>query len=191
MRETAHVMGQLAACRRTAGIALMRRPALVELRGDPNALAAAAAGVTGGWWMALGPRRALLLADRDGPAGSEALLDDLAASAPDVAVEDRSAAYGCVVLAGPLASRLVISPAARLAQPLLIAGDGDDHCLLVVDSDRAEDAWHVLLDAGRADGAIAVAVTTARLYRAGRRTATAQHCSAITIDTNPTGALPS
>ena len=50
-----------------------------------------------------------------------------------------------------------------------MADDGDDCCLLVVPHHRAGDVLHILLEAGRADGAVAVDVRAAELHRTARR----------------------
>jgi hypothetical protein len=214
MRETApvgradsvHVMGQVAACRRTVGVALVPRPALVELRGDPDQLGAIALRLTGGrcrtgqavrvgfgWWQTVTPRRALLLADASGRAAFDRLIAELSEWTPDVALEDLCAGYACVILAGPLAGRLAATPAARLAQPVMSACDGDDYRVLVLRSARAADTHHVLLAMAGGDGAVSVAAAAVELHRAARRIATAQRAASNCSLTNAptTGVLSS
>jgi hypothetical protein len=193
-----HVMAQLAACRRAAGLALVPEPALFELRGPAWELGVIAQRLTGrrpaagtcvrmrhGWWRTEASGRALVLAD--GPE-LEPRLEDVVASRPDVALSDLSAAHAGLVLVGPLAGRLAASPAARLARPVIAACDGNDYWLLVLPQDRAGDARHVLLAAGRADGAVVVGVRATELHRAARRIRVAQRRP---IDTTPTGATSS
>ena len=142
-----HVMAQLAACRRAAGLALVPEPALFELRGPAAELSVIARQLTGrrpaagtcvrmrhGWWRTEAAGRALVLAD--GPE-LEPRLEDVVASRPDVALSDLSAAHTGLVLVGPLAGRLAASPAARLARPVIAACDGDDYWLLVLPQERA------------------------------------------------------
>jgi hypothetical protein len=112
----------------------------------------------------------------------------LAAITPDVVLEDRSAGYAAVILAGRLAARLAATPAARLARPAMLACDGDDFRVLVLPDERATDTRHVLLEAGRADGAIAVGPTAVDLYRAARPRV---RPTAMTLDPSTTGALRS
>jgi hypothetical protein len=198
-----HVMGQVAACRRSVGVALVPSVPLLELRGRPEELAALAVRVTGarpavgrvvradrGWWLSLTSRRVLALADPSDPLPFARRVRALAAIAPDVALDDLSARHAAVVLAGPLAPDLAGTPAARLARPVLSVCDGDDFRILVLTDERAQDTRHVLLEAGRADGAIAVGPAAAELYRAAR--AGVRRLPALTDDpTTTTGALPS
>jgi hypothetical protein len=204
--DSIHVMGQLAACRRSVGVALMPQTALFELRGRPDELGALAARLTGrpmdigpvvridgGWWQSITSRRALVLGDPAEPLVFTQRLRALADAAADVAVEDLSAGHAAVVLAGRLAPRLAATPAARLARPVMAVRDGDDYQLLVLPDTRAADSRHVLLEAGRADGAIAVGPTAAELYRAARPAPRRRvtNASLIPIDPTTTGALPS
>jgi hypothetical protein len=203
-QEREHVMAQLAACRRSVGIALAPCPRLVELRGHPADLSAIAAQLIGrrptagqtarigcGWWRSSTPSRAQLLADEGHQAAFDTLLRQLAAARLDVAVSDLSGAHAALILAGPLAARLAACPAARLAQPLMVVCDGDDYRLLVVARERAADSRHVLLEAGRAAGAVAVGTRATELHRAARRIRTAQHApttSELFIHPTTTGA---
>ena len=194
-----HVMGEVAACRRNVGVALLSRAALFEMRGRPEGLGALAAWVTGrpallgrsvrvegGWWRSVTARRALVLAEPADPLPFAERVRGLAATAPDVALENLSAAYAAVILAGRGAGGLADSPAARLARPLMSACDGDDLRVLVLPNGRAADTRHVLLEAGRADGAIGVGLPAVTLYRAARPR---PRRPALTIDPTTTGAL--
>jgi hypothetical protein len=164
-----HAMAQLAACRRAVGIAITPPTGFFELRGPASELSGVACRLDAhGWWRTVSPHRALFLADGTG-------MQDVVASQPDVAVSDLSSAYACLILAGPLAGRLAASPAARLARPLIVAHDGDDCALLVLPRDRAADTRHALLEAGRADGAVAVDARAAELHRTARRIRARQH----------------
>jgi hypothetical protein len=202
--DSIHVMGQVAACRRSLGVALVPRARLVELRGRPEelgALAARLAGrptmigravrVDGGWWQSLTSRSALVLADPSDPLPFMQRLRTVADAAPDVALDDLSAGHAVVILAGPLAARLAATPAARLARPVMAACDGDDFRVLVLADQRAADTRHVLLEAGRAAGAIAVGPAAAELYRAARPGVRPEATPSLTIDPTTTGALPS
>jgi hypothetical protein len=148
-----HLMAQVAACRAGVGAARWPCPRLLELRGAPMHLARR---MPGGWWQPQSAHRALFLADRRSVAPI--------AFGPDVAVIDVSAAHAALILAGPLAARL----AARLADPVMVAADGDHHRVLVVPASRAPGAWQALLDAGRRYGAVAVDVRATDLHRAAQ-----------------------
>jgi hypothetical protein len=197
-----HVMSQVAACRASVGVALIDHPVLLELRGRPEELGAIAvrlAGrpivvgqtvrVDGGWWRSVTSRRALALADPARPLAFAKLVRALADAAPDVALEDLSARHAAVLLAGRLTGGLAATPAARLARPVLDAGDGDDFRILVLPHERAADTRHVLLEAGRADGAIAVGPAAAELYRASRP-GLRRSGETLTINSIATGAFP-
>jgi hypothetical protein len=203
--DSMHVMGQVSACRRNVGVAVLPQVTLLELRGRPDELGTLAARMTGrpvplgpavrvdgGWWQSLTSRRALALADPADALRFAARVRGLAAAAPDVTLEEHSADHVAVILAGRLAARLAATPAARLAGPVICACDGDDFRILVLPNERAADTRHVLLEAGRADGAIAVGPAAAGLYRAARPGARrGPTTSSLTIDPTATGALPS
>jgi methylenetetrahydrofolate reductase (NADPH) len=179
MLDTGHIPSQIAACDRAAGLAVVPRAPLLELRGPATSLASLTARLTGGrhrpgrpvrvrcgWWQAASAHRALMLADAGTPL--DTLVDDLALRAPDVAIEDLSAGHACVVLAGPLAGRLASDPAARLARPLMTVCDGDQHRLLVVPEHHAHALERALLESGRGEGVIAVEPRAAELRRVAR-----------------------
>ncbi|WCB94890.1 hypothetical protein DSM104299_03630 [Baekduia alba] len=198
-----HLMAHLAACRCAVGVAPLPGLGVIELRGSASELHEIARHLVGrspavgtcvrirhGWWRSVAPDRALVLA---GIGEREALAADLAelvARRLDLACADVSEAYAGLVLAGPLAGRLATSPAARLAAPTIAVPDGDDFWLLVLPRDRVDDACHVLLVAGRVDGAVAVESRVTELYYAARSRPAAM---AGHPPTNPTsiGALPS
>jgi hypothetical protein len=126
MLDVGHLPSQLAACERAAGVAVVPRTPLLALRGAAALLASFTARLTGGrrrmrgpvrvrdgWWHSVSAHRALLLADADEQLA--ALIDDIVCSTPDVAVEDLSAHYACVIVCGPLAGRLAGDPAAPRA----------------------------------------------------------------------------
>jgi hypothetical protein len=199
-----HVMAQLAGCRRAVGIALSPRPHLFELRGPAPDLARMAGHLGGhgaanahgvrsrcGWWQVEGRHRLLVLADPSRQADFDRLLAFVAASSPDVAVRNVSAGLSSLVLVGPLAARLAVVPAARAARPVMIVAD-DEHCrLLVLPACHAQDAKRALLQAGRDDGALAVDVSAANLYRAARRIAATRQPAPHRPSVDPTfpGAL--
>ena len=199
-----HVMAQLAGCRRAVGIAVLPRPRLFELRGPATDLERIAGHLGGqgdasarsmrpgsGWWQAESQHRLLVLADPSRGADFDRLVAFIAVSSPDVAVRNASASLSCLILVGPLAARLAVLPAARGARPVMDVAE-DEHCrLLAVPTYRAEDAQHVLLEAGRDDGALAVEVSAANLYRAGRRIAATQQPAPhrLSVDPTPPGAL--
>jgi hypothetical protein len=202
--EAEHVMAQVAACRRTVGVALVPAVGVFELRGPASELTVVARQLTGrrpvtgccvrmrgGWWRTETPGRARILADAGDLPEVEALLERLVVSRLDVALSDLSAAHAALILAGPLAGRLAASPAARLAQPLMAVCDGDDYHVLVVGLERAGDTRHVLLEAGRADGAVAVGARATELHRAARRIGIARRAPVtpeLSIHTTTTGA---
>lgn len=182
-----HLMAQVAACRRGLGLARAPRLRLLDVRGgegDLREIALELVGrlpepgecvrIRGGWWQTQTAHRALLLAAAAQREGFDRLVEIAVAFRPDVAVEDLSEAHAGLVLAGPLAERLAASPAARLAAPVMVAGDAEDHRVLVLPARRADDAWHVLLDAGRRLGAVAVDVRATDLHCAAQRTIAAQ-----------------
>jgi hypothetical protein len=174
MLDTAHMPSQLAACDRAAGLAVVPRAPLLELRGPLASLTARLTGgrsrpgrpvrVRCGWWQSASAHRALLLADSTGALG--AFVDDLVQG--DVAVENLSDSHACVVLAGPLAGRLAADPAVRTARPLMTVYAGEQHRLLVVPWDRAHSLERALLEAGRGDGVIAVEPRALELRRVAR-----------------------
>jgi hypothetical protein len=180
MLDVGHMPSQLAACERAAGLAVVPRAPLLELRGPATSLASLTARLTGGrrsagrpvrvrcgWWQSMTPHRALLLADRAEPL--DALMNDLAQRVLDMAVEDRSDSYACLVLSGPLAGSIASDPAARLARPLMTVCDGEQDRLLVVAAHQADSLQRALLEAGRGNGVIAVDVRAAELRRVARR----------------------
>jgi hypothetical protein len=153
----AHLLAQVAACRAGAGIARWPQLRLFELRG---ALAAhpESARVAGGWWRRQSAHRALFLADpREGL---------VVAFGPDLAVTEVSRAHAALIVAGPLASRL----APRLLDPVMVAGDGEHHRILVVRASGAQADWQLLLAEGRSLGAVAVEVAAIELYRVAHPT---------------------
>jgi hypothetical protein len=177
-----HVMAQVAACQRAVGVATIARPRLFELRGGVDDLGAVAwmlsrqgplQGQTvrlgWGWWLLDAPHRALVLEDPSSPGQLQPFLDGLDGRHPDVAVTDISDAYVGVVIAGRLARSLTASAAARVPEPAVTAFDGDDYWLLVLRRELARGMPEVLLQAGRFDGAVAVEIQAAELYRAARR----------------------
>jgi hypothetical protein len=199
-----HVMAQLAGCRRAVGIALSSRPRLSELRGPATELERIVGHLGGlgvasadcvrwrsGWWQAESPHRLLALADPSRQVDFDRLLAVAAASSPDVAVRNVSAGHSSLVLVGPLAARFAMLPAARVATPIMVAADGE-HCrFLVLPGCRAERAKRALLQAGRDDGALAIDVSAANLYRAARRIVATQQPAPDRLSLHPTspGAL--
>jgi hypothetical protein len=175
-------MTQVAVCRQGIGLSRVPRLRLVDLRGGEKDLSNVAAPLvgrlpgsgecarmTGGWWWARFPHRALLLADPGHPERFDRSVEHAISRGADVAVEDLSEAHVGITLVGPLASRLANSPAARLADPVLCVADGDEYRLLVLPAARADDACRVLLDAGRPLGAVTVDARATELYRVARR----------------------
>jgi hypothetical protein len=197
-------MAQVAACQRAVGVATIAQPRLFELRGGVADLTAVAWMVSRrgpsqgqpvplgwGWWLLDTPHRALVLEDPAGPGRLDPFLDGVGSRQPDVAITDISDAHLGLVVAGRLARSLMHSASARLPEPVVTACDGDDHWLLVLRRELAGDTREVLLDVGRRDGAVAVAIQAADLYRAARRV----HATPVPagapqpfIDTTTTGA---
>jgi hypothetical protein len=139
----------LAEGERAAGVAVVPRAPLLALRGPAALLASFTAQLTGGrrrmcapvrvrygWWQPVSAHRSLLLADTDEQ--RSALIDDLVRGTPDVAVEDLSARFACVVVSGPLAERLETDPAAQLVPTLMTVCGGVQQRLLVVPAPRAD-----------------------------------------------------
>jgi hypothetical protein len=198
------VMAQVAACQRAVGVATLRRPRLFELRGGVADLSAVAWTLSRhcplqgqpvrlgwGWWLLDTPHRALVLEDPGSPGQLQPFLDRLDRWHPDVALTDISDAHLGVIVAGRSARCVMASAAARLPEPAIIAFDGDDYWLLALRREVAGDPREVLLEVGRADGAVAVAGQAAELYRAARRVHPTRP-PAITpqsfTDATPTGA---
>jgi hypothetical protein len=175
-----HLMAQVAACRRGVGVARARRLRLLELRGAGRDLEDLARRLTGrvpvaadgcvrmrcGWWRSTSAQRVLILADPVQIDPFDRLLGPALSARSDVAVQDRSDHHAGLLLTGAHAARCAAGPAIRLIAPVLAAADGDQHHLLVVPRSRADDAWQVLLDAGRRYGAVAVDVAAVELHRA-------------------------
>ena len=126
--------------------------------------------------------------------GFERVVEVVFALNADVAVEDLSEAYAGVVLSGPLAAQLAVSPAARLAGPVMVVGRGEEQRLLVLPAWRADSAWQVLLEAGRRLGGVAVDLRAADLHSAAQHALAAQPRrappSAPPIEPITTGAQP-
>ncbi len=204
--DTGHVMAQVAACQRAVGVATLPRPRLLDLRGRTADLTAAVwmlsdggpahpqPGQAGhGWWRAASAHRVLVLEDPASPGRLGAFLDGLATRHPDVTATDISDAHFGLVMAGRLARRLAESAAARLSEPAITVGDGEEYWLLVLRRERAGDARQVLLEMGRVDGAVSVGHQAAELYRAGRRARAtrAQPSSPQPFSTTTTTGAPS
>jgi hypothetical protein len=175
-------MAQVAACQRAVGVATIRRPRLFELRGGVADLGAVAwllsrqgplqgqsVRLGWGWWLLDAPHRALVLEDPSSPGQLQPFLDGLGRRHPDVAVTDISEAHFGVVIAGRLARSLTASTASRVPEPAITAFDGDEYWLLVLRQELAGDMPDVLLQVGRSEGAVAVDLQAAELYRAARR----------------------
>ncbi|HWH93748.1 MAG TPA: hypothetical protein VNT03_07800 [Baekduia sp.] len=177
------VMTQLAACRRAAGVALLRRPAFYELRGRGPDLDAVATRLLGGaspapgrqastswgWWVRESEHGAVAAADV--PRGAE-LAEALAGarrSVPDIAIVDRAEGHAAIVIAGPRAGRVAVSAADLLIPPVACFDDGDDYHLVIVQEARGLAAFQTVLAAGRQDGAVAVGLAAVGTLRAARR----------------------
>jgi hypothetical protein len=172
MRETAEIvpgplMAQLAACRQTAGIALLREPVVWELSGAPGDLArCAAVPLPWDWWLARSSQGALTLGDRRlGRAIATAR-----AACPDVAIQDRTGAWSALVVAGPLAADVC---QAAVGWPFF-ATDAPEQRVLVVDRPAAQRAFHLALVAARKTGAVAIEPRALAIYRAAGRVAASQ-----------------
>ena len=189
--DTGHLMAQIAACRRSVGLALAWQSGVFELRGGPAELVATAAalGCTRsparesipthwGWWRLQASCRALVIADPARVPELRQLLECVVGPRLDVALTDLCGEYAGVALAGPLAARLAASRAIRLAEPVVTVCDGYDYWLLLVPRGRARDTHRALLEAGRVDGAIAVDTQVTALHRAARRILVTQRAPA-------------
>lgn len=201
VREPGHLMAHVAACRGRVGIARVTGLRLLDLRGAPGDLAEIAAQLLtrragtgdcvpmpGGWWQTRRAHRALVLADPAHPEPFGRAVRLALDLWPDVAVDDLSGAHEAVVLAGPGSRQLASSAAARLADPAMVAADGDDYRLLVLPAARADDVRGALLEAGRRLGAVAVDARATDLYRIARRPPRAPS-AVLPIHPSPTGAL--
>ena len=202
--DRGHVMAQVAACQRAVGVATIAQPRLVEMRGGIDDLSAVAwmlsrrapsqgrpVRLDWGWWLLDTPHRGIVLEDPAIPGRLDPFLDGLVSWRPDVALADISGAHSGVVIAGRLARSLTLSAAPRLSEPEMTAVDGDDFRLLVLRRELAAETRENLLEVGRSNGAVAVAVQATELYRAARRVTPTRAPSIAPqpfIDTTTTGA---
>ncbi|ADB52767.1 aminomethyltransferase family protein [Conexibacter woesei] len=193
-----HIAAQVAACRTGAGLAVCRQAGVFELRGAAAdvvfaarslARGAAGRGAQGmrGWWQLVSAQQALVALDGDSAALAPRI-DALSAWAPDVAVTtDWSRA--AVVLAGPVAERVLAAALPRLPRSRRVVADGHVR-VVVVPREHSASTRDALLAVGRELGAVAVSLEAVQLNGAAERALTRRTTSAASstgVESTPTG----
>jgi hypothetical protein len=191
-------MSEVAACRAAVGIAVSMDIGVLELRGSRNDLTAFAVAQVGhapavaqpveafwGWWMTVSGQRALAVRD---PAGVRSL-PALDAMPDDLAVSDRSAELGALLLVGPRAGLLASDVATGADWSLVSLGTDEDYRVLLVDRGKASTTFQRALRAGRTLGVVSVGLSAIRTQQAAARVLSGQRVTPDhSLQTNQLGA---